>query len=129
MNDLVIVDTDILIDVGRGNGEAVGFIRDLGEDSRVAVSVITQLELMIGCQNKKELIATERFLSRFEILNLNETISNLAVELIREYRLSHGLLIADALISATAICYDLPLVSKNQKDYRFVEKLNLLSYP
>lgn len=129
MNGLTIVDTDILIDVGRGDKEAVNFLRNLDEDARVAVSVITQMELMIGCQNKKDLRATERFLKRFDVLNLSEPISNLAVELLREYRLSHGLLIADALIAATAISFDLPLVSKNLKDYRFIERLSLLSYP
>jgi hypothetical protein len=45
------------------------------------------------------------------------------------YCLSHGLLIADALIAATAIALNLPLLSKNQRDYRFIEGLNLLSYP
>jgi len=39
------------------------------------------------------------------------------------------LLIADAFIAATAIIYNLPLASKNQRDYRFIENLNLLSYP
>jgi predicted nucleic acid-binding protein len=105
VNSLTIVDTDILIDVGRGDESAVDFLKILDEDSKVAVSVITQMELLIGCQNKSELRATERFLKRFEILNLNETISSLAVELLREYRLSHGLLIADALIAATAISF------------------------
>ena len=43
--------------------------------------------------------------------------------------MSHGLLIADALISATAIVSDLQFASKNLRDYRFVEDLQLLSYP
>ena len=47
----------------------------------------------------------------------------------KKYRLSHGLLIPDALIAATAIEADTPLVSKNQKDYRFIKDLQLLPYP
>jgi predicted nucleic acid-binding protein len=43
--------------------------------------------------------------------------------------LSHGLLIADALIAATAIISDLSLVSKNQRDYQFIEDLHLRPYP
>jgi len=51
------------------------------------------------------------------------------VELLRMYRLSHGLLIADRLIAATAIVWSYPFVTKNQKDYRFIQDLNLLPYP
>ena len=44
----------------------------------------------------------------------------------RRYRLSHGLLTADSLIAATAITQGIPLLSKNQRDYRFIAGLNLL---
>jgi predicted nucleic acid-binding protein len=87
------------------------------------------MELFIGCRNKAELRAVEKFLLRFQIIRLNEQISDIAVELLRRYRLSHGLLIADSLIAATAIYLDKPFVSKNQRDYRFIAKLNLLPYP
>ena len=50
-------------------------------------------------------------------------------DLLRGYRLSHGLLIADALIAATALSLDTSFVTKNQRDYHFVAGLNLLSYP
>ncbi|NLF95992.1 MAG: type II toxin-antitoxin system VapC family toxin [Candidatus Riflebacteria bacterium] len=43
--------------------------------------------------------------------------------------LSHNLLIADALIAATAITLQIPLISKNQKDFRYIEELSLLPYP
>jgi predicted nucleic acid-binding protein len=41
----------------------------------------------------------------------------------------HGLLIADSLIAATALFMDVSFLSKNQKDYRFIEGLKLLPYP
>jgi predicted nucleic acid-binding protein len=39
------------------------------------------------------------------------------------------LLIADSLIAATAIVWDYPLATKNQRDYKFIQELNLLPYP
>ncbi len=72
---------------------------------------------------------TEKFINRFQLLNLNENISTHADKLLCKYRLSHGLLIADALIAATAINWNYQLISKNQRDYRFIEELNLLPYP
>ena len=129
MSDYIIIDTDILIDIGRGDNSAIEYLKNLEDEIGLAISAVTEMELIVGCQSKKELRSMERFLRRFEILKLSERISVEAVELLREYRLSHGLLIADAIIAATAIVYNLSFVSKNQKDYRFIEKLNLISYP
>ena len=70
----------------------------------------------------------ERFLERFEIIKLSEAISDKAIDLLCNFRLSHGLLIADALIAATAIVIDTLMLSKNQRDYRFIQGLNLLPY-
>ena len=126
---LTVVDTDILIDASRGLSEAVDYLQELERSSRLAVSVVTQMELIVGCRNKAELRALEQFLRHFRILKINEAICEKAVELLQQYRLSHGLLIADALIAATALSWNYPLASKNRRDYRFIADLDLLSYP
>lgn len=87
------------------------------------------MELLVGCRNKGELRNTERFLQRFQVLKLNEAITDTAVDLLRQYRLSHGLTIPDALIGATALTFGLAFISKNQRDYRFIQDLILLPYP
>ena len=124
-----IIDTDVLIDAGRGLSEAVAWLEQVAQRSVPAVSTITQMELMIGCRNKTEVRAVERFVSRFQILKLNERISDIAVDLLRHYRLSHGLLIADALVAATALHLNVPLVTRNQRHYRFIAGLQLHAYP
>jgi predicted nucleic acid-binding protein len=126
---MTIIDTDILIDTARCIDEAVSAVQQIEDKSSLAVSAVTQMELIIGCRNKKELKSLEHFLQRFEIISLNEQISDTATHLLKTYRLSHGLLIPDALIAATAIVTDTPLASKNQKDYRFIKDLKLLPYP
>jgi len=125
----VLVDTDILIDAGSGVEAAVNRLESETQSSTPAISTITQMELMVGCRNRTEFQNLERFLRRYEIIKVNEAISDKAVELLRTYRLSHGLLIADAFIAATAIVINAPFLSKNQRDYRFIQELNLLSYP
>ena len=52
---MLIVDTDILIDVGRNVNEAVNCLRHIEQKFSVAVSSVTQMELIIGCRNKNEL--------------------------------------------------------------------------
>lgn len=129
MADPIIADTDILIDAGRGIQEAVDCLAEIERRTSTAVSVITYMELMAGCRNSRELRELDRFISRFQIIGLNSRISDIATDLLHSYRLSHGLLIPDALIAATAIYFQYPFVSKNQRDYRFIVGLNLLSYP
>jgi hypothetical protein len=124
-----IVDTDVLIDVGREVEEAIASLEQIEQRSSLTISVVTQMELLLGCQNKSEMRKLERFLQRFHIVKMNELISDSVVELLRRYRLSHGLLIADALIAATALSLNIPLVTKNHRDYRFITGLRLLAYP
>jgi predicted nucleic acid-binding protein len=87
------------------------------------------MELIVGCERKAELRALEKFLTRFQLIKLNESISDRATELLRRYRSSHGLLIADSLIAATALSLDSPFVTKNRRRYRFIVGLHLLPYP
>ncbi|PAU92948.1 VapC toxin family PIN domain ribonuclease [Aliifodinibius salipaludis] len=127
-DQFILVDTDILIDVSRGITQAVETLEELQEDHTLSISVVTQMELMVGCENKKEFKQLENFLKRFEIIQLSEGISTKAVDLFKEYRLSHGVLIADMLIASTAITHEIELISKNQKDYTFIEDLELRKY-
>jgi predicted nucleic acid-binding protein len=125
----VIVDTDILIDVIRSIPEAITYVQSLERGGIVGISSITYMELLIGCRNKTEQRKVERFVGRYQLAKLNEAITDRAITLLQQYRLSHGLLIADGLIAATALVIDKPLASKNQRDYRFIAGLTLLPYP
>lgn len=129
MAEVVLVDSDVLIDIGRKVEEAVACLDQIERHSSPAVSAVTHMELIVGCRNKTELRKLDRFLGRFQAVSLTEAISDRSLQLLRRYRLSHGLLIADAVIAATALALEMPLVTKNQRDYRFIENLLLLPYP
>lgn len=128
MHDLVIIDTDVLIDVSHNNDKAISYLENLETNFQLAVSLITQMELMVGCRNKQELTVLDIFLKRFQVIQLNEAISNIAVNLLRQYRLSHGLLIPDALIASTVLYLNMNLATKNQRDYKFIDNLKILPY-
>lgn len=129
MNGMTLVDTDILIDAGRGVADAVNCLYRTHRPSSLAVSVVTQMELIVGCRNRLELRRLDKFLKQFSVIKVSDAISDKAVELLKVYRLSHGLLIADGLIAATALVPSMPLLTKNQRDFRFIKGLVLLPYP
>jgi predicted nucleic acid-binding protein len=127
--DLILSDTDILIDLARGDANATAQLQTLRQTSQIAISSVTEMELIVGCRNKNELQELGELLNLFQIVKLSSQISDQAAFLLRTYRLSHGLLLADALIAATALAHNIAFITRNQRDYRFIEGLNLLSYP
>jgi predicted nucleic acid-binding protein len=125
----ILIDTDVLIDVANNDVTAKARLAAESQNAALAISTVTVMELIVGCRNKSELQTLNRFLSQFQVLTLNHTISDRTTELLQTYFLSHGLLIPDALIASTAIENQIPLISKNQRDFRFIQELNLLPYP
>jgi predicted nucleic acid-binding protein len=64
-------------------------------------------------------------LHRFNIALINDDISEKAIGLLQDYRLSHGLTLPDCFIAATSIVTDIELFTYNIKDFRFISELKL----
>lgn len=112
----MIIDTDALIWYYRGNEKAKQVIIDA---MPFCVSVVTYIELLQGARDKNELNKIANDVSRWNVsvLNITERISKRSVALIKQYALSDGLMLADALIAATAIEYDKRILTGNAKHY------------
>jgi len=123
----MLIDTDVLIWHMRGYEHARNVIANL--ESR-HISIVTQMELVQGLRSKEEQRALHRFLDRkqFIIYPVSENISQHALFLMEEWCLSHHMLMADALIAATAIESGLPLLTANTKHYRFLPNLTLKQF-
>ena len=123
-----LIDSDLLIDASRGVQQATDWLVQ-HQHQHLALSVVTEIEVLVGCRNRAELNRVERMLRHYTALPLNARCSATATELVRRYTLSHGLALADALIAATALTYSVPLATKNQRDFRFITGFRLLPYP
>ena len=117
-----LVDTDILIDVSKGNQGAIEFLDGLSDSK---ISVISAMELIVGARNKKEVAAIDEFLSIYESVNVNEDISAKALELIKQHSLSNGLSIPDAIIASTAVSKGLTLATKNTKHFKVIKGVKI----
>jgi len=120
----VLIDTDIIIWHMRGNEKARKVILEV---ERPVISIITQMELVQGLRDKAEQSALHRFIDQrgFSVFPVSESISQRALVLMEEWRLSHGLLMADALIAATAVDYGQTLLTGNHKHYTFIPSLTV----
>ena len=62
---MIVVDTHILIDAGRNVEQALACLKQYECQAILTASIITKMELVIGCRDKSELYNTEKFLRRF----------------------------------------------------------------
>jgi len=129
MAQLVVIDTDVLIDFGLDREDAVTSLAILEKNHQLTTSVISAMELYSGCRSKRDVKKVEEFLTDLRILFVSKSISERAFELMKKFRSSHGVEINDMLIAATALEYGVKMISKNQKHYRFIPDLDLLQYP
>jgi len=123
MNEDLLLDTDIIVNVGRGDTGAVAQVNSMMSSGSIHISAVTEMELVVGCRNKVELRNLSLFLDQFTLVPITPEITTSAVKLLKTYRLSHGLLIADALIAATALIMGRVLVSGNSKHFSMIKGL------
>lgn len=118
-----LIDTDILIDFLRGVIKIHDFLLDLKNQESLVISVVNIVEIYSGkdIKDTTKRVAIEEFLSEFEIILLDENLSKEAGEIKLEAQISF----ADAIIAATALSYDLILVSRNTKHFSKVKGLKI----
>ncbi|WP_187647278.1 type II toxin-antitoxin system VapC family toxin [Nitrosophilus labii] len=121
---MILLDTNILIEVLKNNRKIVEFLNGLEDE--VIISSITQMELFYGAFNKMEIKKLEKFFLNFEIVYIDEEISKIATNLVKKYSKSHNLNIPDSLIAATAIKKNCYLCTLNLKDFKYLDKIKLL---
>lgn len=122
---MVIFDTNILIEIYRGNNTVKEDIEKIGSDVFYITS-ITTAEFIVGTRNKEDLTKIEKQLSKYISIPLNEGINDIFIDMIKTLTLSHRPQIPDALIAATAIYYNLPLYTLNKKDFQYFTGIRLL---
>ena len=107
----IVLDTNILIEILKNNTLIVSAFHQTS--SKFAISSISAMELYYGARDKKELQELKKFITFFDTIELDATISTTATLLIETYAKSHNLTIPDALIAATSIKTSVDLKSNN----------------
>ncbi len=118
----VLVDSDILIEVSRGkDADIVSRWMDLGNsDAAVLYSPVSVTELWAGAR-PKEHDALNHLFRALTCTPIDEETGRQAGLYLQQYRRSHGVEIADALIAANAIANRAQLWTRNRKHYPMKE--------
>jgi len=116
----LIVDTNIILYLLEGDEH----IAQILEDKEVYVSFITELELLGFVQmSSLHEQAIREFLSFVIIIDINNTIKEAVIHLKQQKKIK----LPDAIIAATALYLNLPLLSAD-KGFQGLEDLQFLQY-
>ena len=120
------IDTNIIIAYLAGDQKIVKAIIDWRREGRILFlpSVVETEVLSFAGWSIAELNTTEKFLGEnFASVSFDRTIARIAAGIRREIKLKFP----DAAIAATAIFLQVPLATRNIRDFKKVPRLEILS--
>ena len=115
----MIIDSDVLIWYLRGNELSKDIVE---KNIPFSISVVNYMELVQGMRDKKEFLAFQKKIHEWNtrIIQVDEEISMRAMFYVEEFFLSKSMMLADAIIAATAIEKGLEVITANAKHYRYI---------
>jgi predicted nucleic acid-binding protein len=116
-----LLDTCVIVDFLRDRPEAVELIRHAGV--RPAVSAITVAELVAGARTATDERRIDALLQQLLVHEVDLDVARLGGAWRRRYGQSHGVLIPDALIAATAQIHGARLVTRNARHFPMLDDL------
>lgn len=118
-----MIDTDVLIDYLREQADAVSYIEGLANP--LLISVITVAELYSGVREGEERKALDSFISAFELVPVTEAIAVKGGLYRRDYRKSHNVGLADAIIAASAEAKGATVITLNDKHFPMLASVHV----
>jgi len=119
--DLLVVDTDVLIDYLRDLPQAVAVLENT--EQSLAASAISIAELYVGVRDGEERGRLDAFVNAFTVLPLNRNAAVQAGLWRQKYGPSHGTGLADALIAASVAAAGATLVTLNRRHFPMLNQV------
>lgn len=128
MEDLILLDTSVLIDFFRKKNSQESFFYHLsGINIGFCISVVTHFEISNGINLRQESFWSN-FFSDILIIPYNISLNFIAVGIIQQLkRKRKSIEFKDIIISSTAINFGYQLATLNKKHFRDISELKLLT--
>jgi predicted nucleic acid-binding protein len=127
-NELIVVDTDVVIDFFNGVSPGAGVMLKLISRQEVALTSISVFELYAGIEGKRRLSQIETLIQGVTILPLDIIEAVIAGKIYTQLK-SKGQLVGthDILIAAICVANTVPLYTKNVAHFSKIEDIQVLS--
>lgn len=102
---------------------AESYVDSTLQDSTPAISAITEIELLCWkTDNQKDLDVLRHFIAEATVFELEQAVKLKTAELRKTYKIK----LPDAIIAATALTYNLTLITRNTKDFITIDELKIV---
>lgn len=130
---MYLLDTDVVVSYLNGRADAVALVSALLADG-IAISAITLGELyegvLFGSDPRRHMAGLRQFLQGARVITVNRRVARTFGQIRGELRRQGQLLPApDLLIGATALAYDLTLVTRNLRHFQRIPGLRIYQQP
>lgn len=122
---MLLLDTDVMIEILRGSPEAVSWLQNLGS-TPIGLPGLVAMELLQGCRNRTEQRNVEKKLKPYQLFWPAPDDCQRAYADFAAHYLSHNIGILDCLIAHTAMSMNAELATFNLKHYRVIANLQIV---
>lgn len=121
MGKKYLIDTNIIIDFAARRLPEPGnnMVREV-IDTNSCISIINKIEVLGFSIVPKAII---EFVEVSEVIPLDDDVALSTITLRKKYKFK----LPDAIIAATALVYDLTLITRNEQDFKNISGLNLIN--
>lgn len=128
MEELIVADTDIIIDFFTNAPPFAQAVSKLIKENKLAITSVSVFELYAGITGKKRLKQIEYFVKNIYVYPLNLIEAAIAGKIFTELK-ANGSLIGnqDILIAGICIANSLPLLTRNVTHFEIIKDLKLIS--
>ena len=117
----ILLDTDILISILRGMEPVTQRLDELfRQENSLSYSAVSVAELWQGMR-QQDVQGTRHLLHQMECIPVSDAIGQLAGQYLQRFSRSHGLILSDALIAASAATHHANLWTFNRRHYPMSE--------
>jgi predicted nucleic acid-binding protein len=118
---MYLVDSNIIIYHLNGENIATNFLLDNSQN--IIISFISTIEILSFAYSDEAKIQVEQLLNTFRRIDIDDSIIRTTIKL----RLEKKIKLPDCIIAATAIEHNLSLVTRNIKDFEYIETLPIIN--
>lgn len=124
MGQRYLIDSNVIIDytASRLPENGSDFVEQIF-NSDFLISVATKIEVLGFDDLPAKIQSLEKFVNTASVLSLDEVVTAKTILLRRQYK---KIKLGDAIIAATALVYDLVLISRNAGDFNGIEGLKVM---
>lgn len=120
MEQKYLIDTNVLIDaqMNRLPKQGLSFLAKIINDN-FTISFITKIEFLGYKEVPK---SSEEFISLASVIGVDDSVIDICISL----RKIHKIKLPDAILAATALIYNLTLITRNISDFKDIKDLKVI---